>query len=247
MGTHNLGTLKIIIFSIIVTSLVWIGILAYLLRSSPSTQTFPNNVKHVETNFNNKNEKIQKEKKKKEYEIEILDEDTPMEKDELALFVSNMNYAKELNKKYDNNVDIKPSSIPKSGMGLFAARDFKKDERILFAVGDFKTFENIDEHYDKVGQTFRELSTINGRFYIIPGKDDKWSYINHKYRTQTNTFFNEQFFNFTQSENIIPIEKAPHGSQVVSITASKPVKKGEELFIDYGENYDYESAGFKRK
>jgi hypothetical protein len=181
-------------------------------------------------------------------DIEVLDETTPISQDELTLFRTNMQYLNGVNPKLEPNVEIKPSAITGGGLGLFAARDFNPKERILWAIGDSETYEYIEEHYAQKGQTFRELSTLNGRFYIIPRTEDKWGYINHKYGTGANTQFKEEYFNFAKLGNVpYRINEAAPGSQTISITALVAIKKGQELFIDYGPDYNYEAAGFTRK
>jgi SET domain-containing protein len=159
----------------------------------------------------------------------------------------NNNYLKK-------NFEIKRSNIYKANLGLFTLKEFKKNEMLLYVTGRLIKFENIKEYDKKFPESkFRRMLNSN-KVFIIPKKDSSWGFINHNKKEQ-NVAFTEICLNINK-KNKLYVENISTkgifkflkyiGCQTIIIEALRDIKKNEELFIDYGKSFDYESAGFKR-
>lgn len=109
---------------------------------------------------------------------------------------------------------IQPSTILKAGKGLFADRDYKKNEFITYYSG---SVTNIPIEGDRVLQISKK-SWIDASGPCVdalaPG-----DFLNHKLPA------NARF------------SISSHPMNLVKIIATQNVKKGSEFFIDYGPEY----------
>lgn len=98
-----------------------------------------------------------------------------------------------------------------SGLGLFAERDFKKDEFIIEYTGELIPTKVADERNSKY------LFTLNSR-WVVDGASRKnfGRYLNHSCR---------------------PNCEAEISGRKIIIRAKKKIKTGEELVYDYGKEY----------
>jgi hypothetical protein len=118
------------------------------------------------------------------------------------------------------NVDIKKSKIPRAGKGLYAKKDFVKGDFICWYMGFLIEEDMVDNgYYDS-----DYLLKLNGKNMYICAEDKKSCYgrfINDglsKYKS--NCVF--ETYNNTNSSGII---------------AKRKIKKGDELYINYGPEY----------
>jgi SET domain-containing protein len=111
----------------------------------------------------------------------------------------------------DNAPDTEIKKSPVSGSGLFAKRDFKKNEVIL----DYIPF--IDSFY--ITEWKRLKSKQYNKNWLLP-IDDQYCLTNDK----TNKI---HYMNHSREPN------CDWNIKGLQITAKKRIKKGEELFIDY--------------
>jgi len=109
----------------------------------------------------------------------------------------------------DKNIIIK--QINNRGKGVFALKDFKKDEFILYIDGKIietnnpsSLQKNIQNHYFPIGQNGKK------RKYVLP--KSPWKYLNHSCNPNAG---------IKNNRNII---------------AMKQIKKGEEIVFDYAMN-----------
>jgi len=110
----------------------------------------------------------------------------------------------------EESVKVKRST---SGLGLFAARDFKKGELIIEYTGEKITEEEANRRGGKYLFELNENWTVDGK-----GRDNKARYINHSCKP-----------------NCYPeIDRA---GEHIFIYAKKDIPEGEELVYNYGKMY----------
>eukprot|EP01080_Neovahlkampfia_damariscottae_P004126 gene4126-7412_t len=187
-------------------------------------------------------------KQKRKIIITTIDNSEPMNINETLLMNQNMNYLYLLNQNLKKYAEVKTSPIREGELGLFTKRNLKKGDHIIYITGIVKSYEEIDEYNsDNVESILNQISTLDNRFYIIPRKKDYWSFINHKDERYRNSEFVELYYEFkTRGHREISNIRAKRGSQVLVVRAIKTIEKGEEIFVDYGDDYDYEDAKFER-
>ena len=116
----------------------------------------------------------------------------------------------------NENVQTKKSQ---SGLGLFALRDFKKDEMIIEYTGEKITEEEANRRGGKYLFEINDQWTIDGK-----GRENLARYINHSCKPNC----------YPQLD-----EKEEH----IYIYAKKNIKAGEELTYNYGKMYFNELIG----
>lgn len=120
----------------------------------------------------------------------------------------------------DDDVILEISTIPNAGYGVFANRDFKKGETVTIYSGRLVT--DYDDHTYVLEIRKNPALYIDGRYPLHI--KHLGSFINH----------------CSKNENIrISYDSNPkrNPKKVVKMIAHKNIKKGEELFWDYGSNY----------
>ena len=115
---------------------------------------------------------------------------------------------------------IGPSSI--QGNGLFAAKDFKTNETILdYSYLKYKLYTLP---WDKLTQKQKDINwyiPINEKFCMTFDVPCKFNFLNHSRTPNCDRYIDS-----------------------LLIKANKPIKKGEELFIDYRVGVRPNLAGF---
>lgn len=109
---------------------------------------------------------------------------------------------------------LKTSTLPNSGKGLFADKDYKKGEFVTYYSG---TVTNIPIEGDRVLQ-INKKTWINGEGPCIKSTA-LGDYLNHCLPANTR---------FCISSHVI---------NLVCIKTTKAVKAGSEFFINYGKDY----------
>jgi SET domain-containing protein len=114
---------------------------------------------------------------------------------------------------------VKESRIPRAGKGLFAEKDYGKGEYVCDYNGTILWISDarkISKHAPELASYFLHLNNdiiIDARESTCLGR-----YINHAYPANVKTLKNDI-------------------TQKVYIITSKPVKKGEEFYLNYGGKY----------
>lgn len=109
---------------------------------------------------------------------------------------------------------------PIHGTGVFAARDIRAEEEIIYYEGRVVTHAQADAEYVDNGHTF--LFTLNDQYVIdggVGGNDARW--INHSCAPNCEPLLDES------------ADGEPANDRVV-IQATRPIRAGEELTYDYG-------------
>jgi hypothetical protein len=207
------------------------------------SSVFPNEELKIKNRFSKK-----PTKQIKSFDITRISNNEPIQINETQLIKFNMKYLKKLNKKLKLFVQIKKSPVKKNEKGLFTKRSLVKGDHILYVTGVVQSFEEIDRYNSfHTNSILNQISTLDNRFYIIPKKQDFWSFINHKDERYRNAEFVELYYDFqNKGHRELSKSNAKRGTQVLVVRASKAIKEGEEIFVDYGEDYDYEEAKFER-
>ena len=114
---------------------------------------------------------------------------------------------------------IKKSTIPNSGKGAFTNVDLKKG----YTIGYYKGRKLSPKQYEKLKNDNYswELSSSHGPFYIDASikKYSNWlRYVNHKSGSKAN------------------LEPYQYNGKMYYRTTKK-IKAGNELFVDYGDEY----------
>lgn len=117
------------------------------------------------------------------------------------------------------HVDIRPSTIPGAGLGLFALKEFKKDDLIAPYKGEIITKAQMDERY---GDGLAKYALqINKNTYIDSAcQRGTASFIN------TNPRKNNARFSVYSGRSGYP--------PGASVRATKTIPEGAEIFVDYG-------------
>lgn len=122
------------------------------------------------------------------------------------------------------HVEIRPSTIEGAGLGLFAVEDFKKDDLIVPYEGEFIDEEELNRRYGD--DTAKYALQINKDLYIDSAcSRGTGAFIN---QAQTKAKNNARLSKFPGRRTI-----APHAS----VRAIKSIKAGDEIFVDYGDEY----------
>lgn len=169
--------------------------------------------------------------------------------------------------KYDNDVQqikrkisvigrglkLSLSSIPKSGFGVFANRNFEKDEVITFYDGSVAAFTPPKELLSKYRSHARKLTgeyTLYGNYLpgigLIDSAND-FQRENYLPGTGGGAWMNDQeakkenngvWFSFeTKSRRLNPFGDTNPFRVIILIVATKLIQKNEEIFINYGQDY----------
>ena len=101
----------------------------------------------------------------------------------------------------------------RAGLGLFATREFTKDEEIIEYTGEKITAEEADRRGGKYLFTLNEEWTLDGK-----GREHIGRYINHSCRPNA-------YAELTYEED------------AVFIKAKRRIKAGEEITFHYGKDY----------
>lgn len=120
------------------------------------------------------------------------------------------------------HVDIRPSTIPGAGLGLFALQEFKSGELIAPYKGEILTRAQMNERYDlEDGGLAPYALQINANTFIDSAcSRGTGAFINTKPRHN-----NARFSVYSG--------RAGHPPSA-SVRATKRIAPGEEIFVDYG-------------
>lgn len=99
-----------------------------------------------------------------------------------------------------------------AGLGLFANKDFKKDDFIIEYTGRPLTYKEADERGGRYLFTLNDTIVLDGT-----GREHTARYINHSCDPN--------------------IEAVIEDEEHIMFYALRKIKKGEELTFDYGEEY----------
>jgi hypothetical protein len=154
---------------------------------------------------------------------------------------------------YQYNVEVKKSTIAQSGDGLFATEEFSTGERIAKYSGEILTEEEFNERYGEhelAAYTVPITITRNGTdytFYIDAKntKTDLGRYSND-YRGSKRGKPNAEIVYDQGSDVWEESQSGAEGRPVLKavnvwLEATDNINEGEEIFIDYGEDYWKES------
>ena len=121
---------------------------------------------------------------------------------------------------FNHLVIVKQSSIPGAGKGVFAATDIKKGQQITQYKGKLVT----KQLSQKIGDKHRKTKEV-------------WLFqLNDYYDIDGSRGGNEaRFINHSHNPNCEPVN---YDDEEVWIEALRNIKKGEELFYDYGFDED---------
>jgi SET domain-containing protein len=128
-----------------------------------------------------------------------------------------------INLKTQKDLILKKSKISGAGKGVFAARDFKKDEFLGVYLGNILSEKQFNNTKDT---SYVWEVSVNGRHFYIDAKHVK---SNNKLR----------FVNGAMSESQqqkVNVESYQYGGMIRYRTI-KSVKEGTEFVIEYGDEY----------
>lgn len=128
-------------------------------------------------------------------------------------------YCKKHTKKV-LGVSVKKSSIPGAGKGLFAERDFKKGENIVQYNGEILTVDQYDKRYGDDAMGAYGITLDENR--VIDA-------------AKTSAGVARYACDFHGSKAKGPNAEYVSDDEEVWIVAIKNIKKGEEIFTDYGD------------
>lgn len=135
-------------------------------------------------------------------------------------------------------VRVKPSTIPDAGLGLFASKNFKKNEMITEFDGniiDKETAKKVQRTrpsatFHFVGLTLG-FSVIDGVKIAIPGRGGA-SFAND---SMNNPPYNATFFRTKKVMPDLPDQRTGDLELTrLFLKALRDIAKGEEIFVDYG-------------
>jgi hypothetical protein len=152
-----------------------------------------------------------------------------------------------------DGVLVRPSTIPAAGSGLFANRDFAKGAPVtgyegkLITHAEAKRLSKEDRSHVRAHQ--RQRTALNGK--IVAGRPLSPASIqgrggaamtNHKKGGKANVVFDnvDSARYLAQLANWMVSSSNPHPDpqgRITYLKARRAIRKGEELFVDYGEDY----------
>lgn len=125
------------------------------------------------------------------------------------------NQNEKLDSGFRKTTDVEVKRSEMHGDGLFAMRDFKKDENIVEYIGEVLTEEQFKTRYSDDKPAY--VLDLNNS--ILDASDVRKSnfarYANHKPMSQANARF----------------------TKTAWLRATKAIYKGQEIFVDYGRDY----------
>jgi SET domain-containing protein len=143
-----------------------------------------------------------------------------------------------------NLIEVKESTIKDAGLGVFALRDIQKNELLAEYIGkeisieEYKRMKGETEEYDNLKYLKKYLHknyqppNVDYIWEILDEDDNPVCYIDsHNLKDANWTRYVN--CNLDGKNNVKPIQK----QYQMFYYASEDIKKGEELFIDYGEEY----------
>ena len=144
----------------------------------------------------------------------------PKLKQVLAASVAHVNnYHSAINTRGPSCTDIRPSTIPNAGLGLFTLQEFKSGDLIVPYKGEILTRAQMDERYGNGLATY--ALQIN-----------KNTYIDSACARGTASFINT-FPRHNNARFSVHSGRAGHPPGA-SVRATKKIPAGSEIFVDYG-------------
>lgn len=143
-----------------------------------------------------------------------------------------MRYIKNLDNFILERIETKTlyvdkSTIPNSGNGLFAKKDFKKGEVICKFSGDLIDNDEVEKR-DVGGERSHYFIALDDNLTLdVYGSSCLARYANDA----------EGFGKIQGKGNNSTIYANKRGSPGAYIAATRNIKSGEEIFVDYGKDY----------
>jgi hypothetical protein len=139
-------------------------------------------------------------------------------------------------KSLDDVVEVRQSTIPNAGNGLFAKRNLPIGTPLGFYFGVPMMEDEFDEHKDKVGKASHY--SMRYKHTILDATDEKGEPFTKR---DGPIFCPFHFMNEDPFGNMVFLE----GSEVNQVICwtKRDIKKGEELFVYYGGDVDREHWG----
>ena len=131
---------------------------------------------------------------------------------------------KNFNQNLDRLILIKDSSLSFAGKGAFARELLKKGQRLGEYNGKLLSLEEYEELSDKA-YIFEVKKKFEGRYYLFfidARSGDALRFVNGAYTKEQKEKVNVEAYQY---------------SERIFFRTRREVKKGEELVIDYGDNY----------
>ena len=124
-------------------------------------------------------------------------------------------------------IEVRKSSIPSAGMGVFAKESLSEGQRI----GEYKGQLISREEFKGKKDTYYvfEVSRKVGKSY-------KTFYIDARYKKYSNILRYVNGARTTTQKRFINVRAYQYGGKIYYKTL-KPLRKGEELLLDYGDSY----------
>ena len=131
------------------------------------------------------------------------------------------------NKRYTPPMIIKSSTIPNAGNGLFTQENIKKDKHLGWYYGDiYEKHPNNDSGYIlEIQMKPCWVSTLTWN-----KKKSKNMFIDGYPKDRSNIFYKFSMLNHSKHPNV----KFLQNGRIVSL---RSIKNGEELFVNYGNEY----------
>jgi SET domain-containing protein len=118
-------------------------------------------------------------------------------------------------------VEVKPSTIPNAGLGLFACKYFNRDDIIAPYNGELLTKQELNDRYGRTDGDYAPygLRMSENKFMDCACERGVASYAN------ANPNNNNAKFAVDNTRN------------TVNLRATRPIRVGEEIFVYYGNTY----------
>jgi hypothetical protein len=137
-------------------------------------------------------------------------------------------------KKESDDLIVKTSTIPNSGNGLFAKRDFKKGEIIAYFTGkliDNDKFDLLKKHFS--GYPINHFGGTRGHYLIDLGDKTLDTYDSDCLAKYANDIEGPAKTNKQNNSTIFSSKKR----KSAYICATHNIKAGDEIFVSYGKEY----------
>jgi uncharacterized protein len=115
-------------------------------------------------------------------------------------------------------IEIKKSTIPNAGSGVFATRNIQANEFIVTYDGEVVDTHELNRRYGKHARKIYAVKIGNGRFEDGLFRRGAGTMVNH-----------------SDSPNAMLVLDSD--TNRVTIVSSKRIRKNQEIFVDYGPNY----------
>ena len=150
------------------------------------------------------------------------------------------------------HVNVRESTLPGTGQGLFTTKNFRKNEIVGYYWGRILSCDQVKILYPDDGSLSDSGRLLNmegvamasqrhAEITVDASRSCVAIYCQHQPQNAANTIFREVLDSPYRLEWLRMVKNSPNDAitdyRMIELVASKSIKSGMECFVDYGEGY----------